>query len=74
MAKTFQDEIVEELKAVPFALNLDEALNSNNQKVLSVLVSFFFSESQKHIVVHHLQAFIVTKVTSEALFQRLDVL
>lgn len=54
VARTFEEELVDELKETPFALNLDEAMNSNNQKIVTVLVSFFSSSALLSIILHHL--------------------
>jgi len=73
VAETFVQELTGELKSTPFSLNLDEAMNSNNEKVVTVLVSHF-SSSQNKICVNHLGSFVCSKVTSENLFTELDSL
>lgn len=73
LAATFEESLLEELRKTPLALNMDEAMNSNNQKVVTVLVSHFSSSLQK-ISVNHLASFVVTRVTSESLFQEMEQL
>ena len=72
VARTFEEELVEDLKVTPFALNLDEAMNANKQKIVTVLVSHFSKLEKQKIVVQHLKSFVMSKVTSEGLFQKLD--
>ena len=72
LAATFEESFLEKLRETPFALNTDKSINSNNQKVVRVLVSHF-SSSLQTISVNHLASFVVTWVTSEKLFQKLVV-
>lgn len=69
-AATFEESLLEQLRETAFALNMDESMNSNNQEVVTVLVSHFSSSLQK-ISVNHLASFVVTLVRSEELFQKL---
>ena len=46
-------------------------MNSNNQKVVTVLVSHF-NETEKKTVVNHLSSFQVNRLTSENLFAEID--
>ena len=71
VARTFEEELVEDLKVTPFALNLDEAMNANKQKIVTVLVSYFSNLKQK-IVLQHLKSFVMSKITSEGMFQKFD--
>lgn len=73
VAQTFRDELLLELRQSPFGLNLDEATNSNHQKVVTVMVSHF-SQSRDKVCINHLASFVVTKLTSEGLFDKLDKL
>lgn len=71
VAASFQEELLEELKKTPFSLNIDEAMDSNNKKVVTVLVSHF-SEYHQMVQINHLISFSVTRVTSENLFNKLS--
>ena len=66
VADTFRGTLAEELKSTPFSLNLDEAMNSNQQKIVTILVSHFAGK-EGLIVVNHLASFKLTQVTSENL-------
>ena len=61
LAATFEESLLEELRETAFALNMDESMNSNNQEVVTVLVSHFSSSLHK-ISVNHLASFVVTRV------------
>lgn len=67
LASFFTKELVEELKNTFFCLNLDESTNSNQEKVVAVLVSYFSSE-KKEIIVRHLESFTVIKADAESIF------
>lgn len=69
--KTIQDEVLEEIRSVPFSLNIDEATSKTNKKVLGVLVSYW-SEKHQRMVVQHLAALELISVTAESLFNALD--
>lgn len=71
LAPYLQVSVLEELRSSPFSLNIDEATSKTNQRVLAVLVSHF-SPSANRVLVHHLDAIIVTTVTAEALFKELE--
>lgn len=73
LAAFFQESLLEELRTCPFSLNIDEATAKNNEKVLAILVSHF-SPSANRIVINHLDAITLTKVSSEMLFEELDKL
>lgn len=42
VSDTFMETLLDELRVTPFSLNTDEAMNSNNEKMVTVLVSHFF--------------------------------
>ena len=71
LAPYLREQVLEELRTTPFSLNIDEATSKTNVKVLAVLVSYF-SPSQNKVVLHHLHAFTLTKVTSQLIFDGLD--
>ena len=47
LASFFERELDEELRNTFFCLNLDESTNSNQEKVVAVLVSYFSSEKKQ---------------------------
>ena len=53
VAKCFKDELKSKLKGQILSLNLDEATNNNNDKILNILVQFYDDEDQK-VMLHHL--------------------
>ena len=71
LASFFTKELVEELKNTFFCLNLDESTNSNQEKVVAVLVSYFASE-KKEIIVRHLESFTVIKADAESIFLKIE--
>lgn len=71
--KTIQDEVLEEIRSVPFSLNIDEATSKTYKRILGVLVSYW-SEKLQRMVVQHLAALEVVSVTAESLFKKLDEL
>ncbi|GFN90956.1 Ap-3 complex subunit beta-2 [Plakobranchus ocellatus] len=71
VAKTILDELLAELRVNKFSLNIDKAMNAQNQKIVSVLVSHF-SEKEPKVVTNHLSSFELIKVTSESLFSAID--
>ena len=73
LAPFLQESLLDEIRTNPFSLNIDEATSKTNQKVLAVLVSHF-SPSANKVVVNHLDAIVLAKVTAEILFSELDKL
>ncbi|XP_073672222.1 uncharacterized protein [Paramisgurnus dabryanus] len=69
--KTIQDEVLEEIRSVPFSLNIDEATSKTYKRILGVHVSYW-SEKLQRTVVQHLAALEVVSVTAESLFKKLD--
>ena len=53
MAKAFKEEMKSKLKNQFFSLNIDEATNNNNDKILNVIVQYYDTEEAK-ICIHHL--------------------
>ncbi|KAK9976852.1 hypothetical protein ABG768_018673 [Culter alburnus] len=70
---TIQDEVLEEIRSVPFSLNIDEATSKTYKRILGVLVSYW-SEKLQRTVMQHLAALEVVSVTAESLFKKLDEL
>ena len=61
LAKTFQDELIHDLKNTPFSWNIDKATSNKNMRVLSVLVlvSYMYycnNNLQQEVVTHHLKS------------------
>lgn len=73
LASFFTEELIEELRSTFFCLNLDESTNSNQEKVVAVLVSYFSSE-KKEISVRHLESFTVIKADAESIFLKIEEL
>ena len=70
LAKTFHARTIENLKKTHFSLNMDESFSSNDQKVLTILVSYF-SDSDNQIVVEHLESVALSIVNSETVYKEL---
>ena len=70
VAKTFMEELVEDLQSTHFSLNIDEATSQTNKRVVSVLVCYF-NPRLEEIVVRHLASFSVIKVNSETLYDEI---
>lgn len=72
LAKTLQEDLVSEVASARFySLNLDEAMSSNHQKVLAVLISFF-SEAHQKVVIQHLGSLSLTRVDSCSVVSALE--
>ena len=52
LAEVMHKRLVSDLQTHMFSMNIDECTSTNNQKVLSVLVSYF-KDAQNECVVHH---------------------
>lgn len=70
LAKTFEEELLEDLKQSYFSLNIDECTSETNHRVVTVLVSYFSLKEEK-VVTKHLSSFSVTKVDSATLYNEL---
>ena len=67
LAKSFEEDMCEELRTTIFSLNIDEATSRNLEKVLAVLVSSYSVTSGK-VVIRHLTSTSMTRVNSQALY------
>lgn len=65
--KTIQDDMLEEIRKVPFSLNIDETTSKTYKWILGVLVSYW-SEKVERMVVQHLAALELISVNAESLF------
>ena len=70
LGKTFHERTIENMKKKHFSLNMDESFSSNDQKVLTILVSYF-SDSDKQIVVEHLESVALDICNSEMVYTEL---
>ncbi|GBN74865.1 hypothetical protein AVEN_211310-1 [Araneus ventricosus] len=66
VARTFEQNLVKDLKREKFSLNIDESMSNNNEKIVTVLVNYLRNDK---IVTEHLQSFSVPSVNSTLLFQ-----
>ena len=73
LSKTLHEELIEDMKSSDFSLNIDECTSDTNQRVVTVLVSYF-SEKENKVVTNHLSSFTVTTVDSETLYNHLVAL
>ena len=71
LAPFFRNKLHQELDKCKFSLNLDEATSKTKVKVLAVMVSHF-SPSAQRVVVNHLDAVVVTRVSAVDLMEALD--
>ena len=67
VAKTMEENMIEQLQACPFSLNADESTNNTNKHILSILVSYFDEESG--LVAEHLLSLDVIKCDASNVFQ-----
>ena len=68
LSRCVQKRLVLEMRKSKFSLNLDEATSNNNQKVLTVLVSFF-SESLGETVIDYYDSVSLTAATARTLYE-----
>ena len=73
LKKTVLEGTLENIRKMPFSLNIDEATSSNNKKVLAVLVSYYSDDDNK-VVIEHLTSIEMITVTSESLYNTLVAL
>lgn len=71
--KTILNTLLDEMKAQPFSLNIDEATTKTNIRVLGVLVSYWSTALEK-MVVEHLAAIELTTVNANTIFMAMDKL
>ncbi|XP_060583200.1 uncharacterized protein LOC132739501 isoform X2 [Ruditapes philippinarum] len=53
VAKSFKDELKQKLRGQMLSLNIDEATNNNNDKILNVIVQYYDDE-EKQVALRHL--------------------
>ncbi|KAH3749420.1 hypothetical protein DPMN_183918 [Dreissena polymorpha] len=53
LAKSFKQEVADKVKGKSVSLNLDEATNNNNDKIVNILIQFY-DEEENQIVLRHL--------------------
>ena len=70
--KTLTDNLVKTLKTTPFSLNMDEATAQNNNRICTLLVTYY-SHTIGTIVTEHLTSFNAPVVTSEILYELVDL-
>jgi hypothetical protein len=58
--------LVKDLKLSFFSMNVDECFSNSNQKVFSVLVSYY-SESQGEVVIRHFKSKTLTVVNADVI-------
>lgn len=68
LASVTRKRIVQDMQNTPFSINLDECTSNANEKVLSILVSYF-SETLNMSVVQHYASVTLTVVNAETVFQ-----
>ena len=52
VAKSFKDDLKEKLKDRKLSLNIDEATNNNNDKILNIIVQYYDTESSRVVIDH----------------------
>jgi len=67
LAEVTRKRIVQDLRDKPFSINLDECTNNSNEKILSILVSYFDDEVGECIVQHY-ASISMTTVNAETVF------
>ncbi|XP_076461470.1 uncharacterized protein LOC143293961 [Babylonia areolata] len=71
LAASLQEPLLKELRSSFFSLNIDEATSNTNKRVLAVLVSHY-SESAQKVLIHHLDAFSLTRVCAKDIYSCLE--
>ena len=71
VAKSFKDDLKEKMKGQMVSLNLDEATNNNNDKVLNVLVQYFDEETNK-VELRHLGSRIQNLSTAKDILSSIE--
>ncbi|GBM80458.1 hypothetical protein AVEN_57296-1 [Araneus ventricosus] len=69
ISKTVKEALFEDLRKEFFLLNLDESTNSNNQKIVTVLVNCMIKDG--NISAKHIYSYWVDNIKSETIFQGL---
>ncbi|KAG1677299.1 Luciferin 4-monooxygenase [Nymphon striatum] len=70
LADTMLARTIENIKQVPFSLNMDESTSKNLLRVFTILVSYY-SDSSHEVVVEHLASVSLIKVASAPLFEQI---
>ena len=73
MAKSYQRKLVQDMRQTFFSLNIDECFSAKNEKILSILVSYY-SEEDKETVVKHYRSVSMTVVNASTLFAKVKEL
>ncbi|KAJ8017743.1 hypothetical protein HOLleu_44630 [Holothuria leucospilota] len=68
LSEVLHKGLVKKLREVPFSMNIDECTAKNNQKILSILVSYF-CEEEKATVVYPLASVSLKVVSAEVVYQ-----
>lgn len=71
VAKTFKDEVREKVKGRMVSLNLDEATNNNNDKILNILIQYYDEEEEK-IVLRHLGSQIQNRASAKDIIDSIE--
>lgn len=71
LAKSFKDEVKEKVRGKMVSLNLDEATNNNNDKVVNILIQFYDDEEQQ-IVLRHLGSRIQNRATAKDILESIE--
>ena len=67
VAKTMKDRMVSHLRTTNFSLNLDEATNNNQERILTILACFYNKDVQD-VALEHLASIELLKVDAELVF------
>lgn len=70
LAEGFRQKLISKLRKCSFSLNVDEAASSNKKKVLTMLVSFYDSETND-VKIEHLDSVEIRKTDSESILQEI---
>ena len=65
VAKTFHENLFQDLKTEYFSLNIDESTSSFNEKIVTALVNYCKNDK---FVTEHLKSFSVNTVNSASIF------
>jgi hypothetical protein len=71
VAKSFKDEVRSKVKDKFISLNMDEATNKNNDKVLNIIIQYFDDETNQ-VVLDHLGSRIQNVSTSEEIVKSVE--
>lgn len=73
LSRTFEENLLDNLRSEFFSLNLDESTSSNLEKVLTILVSYCCPE-RKQVVINHFASLTCVMVDSKSLYNKLVTL